>query len=514
MPLKKDEETEPLLEPLSQTHDPNMVSARSVIPHEIATSTQPGTSDQQPIEAPGARAYAATIILFLVNLLNYVDRFTIAANLQDIQKTYNIADNNSAAGLVQTIFIVGYMVTSPVFGYLGDRYPRKIIMSAGILFWAAMTLSGSFIPADQFGWFVAIRGLVGVGEASYSTIACTLIGDLFIGNRRTQMLMLFYFAIPVGSGLGYIAGKGVADAFSDWRWALRITPGLGVWSVIAIMVIIKEPRRGQAETGNRVISSQSYLEDLKALLKNKTYMCTTLGFTSIAWVVGALALWMVKLMELVYKINDKSSGNVSFIFGALTCAAGVCGVSIGTMGAQFLRRYNSKADTLVCALGNLLSAPFLYFGFICAQNHVTVAWVCVFFGETCLFLNWALVPDILMYVLIPVRRSTGNGMQMLSSHLLGDALSPLIIGAVSDKIRGGMANPDTDMSHFTSLSYSVLITTFISVIGGGFFLASSLFVEEDKQKMQDTLKFYQEVEENPDVIQPTGQRHHNPDVII
>ena len=51
-----------------------------------------------------------------------------------------------------------------------------------------------------------------------------------------------------------------------------------------------------------------------------------------------------------------------------------------------------------------------------------------------------------------------------------------------------MANPDTDMSHFTSLSYSVLITTFISVIGGGFFLASSLFVEEDKQKMQDTLK--------------------------
>ena len=78
MPLKKDEETEPLLEPLSQTYDPNVVSARSVIPHEIATSTQPGTSDQQPIEAPGARAYAATIILFLVNLLNYVDRFTIA----------------------------------------------------------------------------------------------------------------------------------------------------------------------------------------------------------------------------------------------------------------------------------------------------------------------------------------------------------------------------------------------------------------------------------------------------
>ncbi len=164
---------------------------------------------------------------------------------------------------------------------------------------------------------------------------------------------------------------------------------------------------------------------------SKTYMCITLGFTSIAWVVGALALWMVKLMELVYQINDKPSENVSFIFGAVTCAAGFCGVTVGTMGAQFYRRFNSKADTLVCALGNLLAAPFLFFGLILANNYVTVTWVCVFLGEMCLFLNWALVPDILMYVLIPVRRSTGNGMQMLSSHLLGDALSPLIIGAVS-----------------------------------------------------------------------------------
>ena len=59
---------------------------------------------------------------------------------------------------------------------------------------------------------------------------------------------------------------------------------------------------------------------------------------------------------------------------------------------------------------------------------------------------------------------------------------------VSDQIRDSMANPSSDLSHFTSLSYSVLITTFISVIGGGFFLASSIFLEEDKHKMQTTLK--------------------------
>ena len=51
-----------------------------------------------------------------------------------------------------------------------------------------------------------LRGLVGVGEASYSTVAPTIIADLFSNQLRTNMLTIFYFAIPVGSGLGYIVG--------------------------------------------------------------------------------------------------------------------------------------------------------------------------------------------------------------------------------------------------------------------------------------------------------------------
>ena len=69
-----------------------------------------------------------------------------------------------------------------------------------------MTLLGSFVPSEHFWVFVFMRGLVGVGEASYSTIAPTIIADLFSDQLRTNMLTIFYFAIPVGSGLGYIVG--------------------------------------------------------------------------------------------------------------------------------------------------------------------------------------------------------------------------------------------------------------------------------------------------------------------
>lgn len=51
---------------------------------------------------------------------------------------------------------------------------------------------------QSFGWFAFFRGLVGIGEASYSTIAPTIISDLFVGNVRSKMLAFFYFAIPVG----------------------------------------------------------------------------------------------------------------------------------------------------------------------------------------------------------------------------------------------------------------------------------------------------------------------------
>ena len=67
------------------------------------------------------------------------------------------------------------------------------------------TFIGSFMM--NFWAFLFFRALVGIGEASYSTIAPAIISDLFTKDTRSRVLALFYFAIPVGTGLGYIIGK-------------------------------------------------------------------------------------------------------------------------------------------------------------------------------------------------------------------------------------------------------------------------------------------------------------------
>uniref|UniRef100_A0A3Q1ELA3 Protein spinster homolog 1 n=1 Tax=Acanthochromis polyacanthus TaxID=80966 RepID=A0A3Q1ELA3_9TELE len=383
------------------------------------------------------RALLTVLILCYVNLLNYMDRFTVAGVLPDIEHYFGIDDEKS--GLLQTVFICSYMFLAPVFGYLGDRYNRKFIMSSGITFWSVVTLASSYTPKEHFWALLLTRGLVGVGEASYSTIAPTIIADLYVKETRTNMLSIFYFAIPVGSGLGYIVGSQVSNVAKDWHWALRVTPALGLIAVLLLLFVVKEPKRGAVEARpEHQLHQTSWLVDLQDLSKN-------------------------------------------LIFGAITCITGILGVFTGVQVSRQLRTRTPRADPLVCAAGLLLSAPFLYLAIVFAQASTVATYVFIFLGNTFLSMNWAIVADILLYVVVPTRRSTAEALQIVVSHLLGDAGSPYLIGVVSDSLRRN----DSFLWQFRSLQLSLLLCSFVAVVGGGFFLATALFIERDRERAEN-----------------------------
>ena len=81
------------------------------------------------------------LILVYVNLINYMDRSTVAGMLGHIKqdKDFNIT-HDKYLGLLQTAFVVCYMIFAPVFGYFGDRYNRKLLLTVGISFWSLSTL--------------------------------------------------------------------------------------------------------------------------------------------------------------------------------------------------------------------------------------------------------------------------------------------------------------------------------------------------------------------------------------
>ena len=276
-----------------------------------------------------------------------MDRYTIAGVLDEVQDYYDISD--SLAGFLQTVFIIFYLVFAPINGFLGDRYNRKMIMTVGVTIWVMAVLGSSFIPSNYFYIFLILRGIVGIGEASYATIAPTLIADLFTGTARSKVLMAFYSCVPVGSGLGYVVGSEVSKLTGYWQWGIRVTPGIGVLCILALVFIVEEPVRGaaEAEAGAKnatVDINSSYLEDVKYLVSVKTFVLTTIGSVLVVFTTGTLAWWAPTAIlygkaveQNVTDIHDKEfkdENDSSLIFGALTCLGGIVGVSVGIVIAQ------------------------------------------------------------------------------------------------------------------------------------------------------------------------------------
>ncbi|KAG1714264.1 Protein spinster 1 [Nymphon striatum] len=431
----------------------------------------PANNDPPQNPVP-VQAYISVAILCFINLINYMDRFTVAGVLMEIKKYYGI--DNRKGGLLQTVFICSYMVFAPLFGYLGDRYSRKAIICFGILFWSGTTLAGSFIDSSHFGAFMALRGMVGIGEASYSTLAPTIISDLFVGKRRSNTLAIFYFAIPVGSGLGYIIGSKVSSALGHWQWSLRVTPALGVVAILLLFFFLKEPNRGASEGGEH-LGATDWKTDLKALSKNLSFIWSTLGFTCVAFVVGALAWWGPNFMTLGYWVHGDNiaESNVDLIFGVITCVAGFVGVAMGSTISTFLKKKWPNADPLVCGVGMLLGTPFLFIAAVMADTNSYVSWI----WNTRINFHYLFLNSMLLF---PQEEVWHEAVQMVASHALGDAISPYIIGLISDAIKSG--DTATHTVKFKSLQYAMFLTTFVSVIGGLCFLFSALYIVRDKNR--------------------------------
>src|SRR5579872_4330851 len=153
---------------------------------------------------PGARL--ALGLLLAINMFNYIDRQVLAAVEPDIRKHFLSADSPGASfwlelndnpkfwtGCLSMAFLVSYMFLSPLFGWLGDRMSRWLLVAVGVTVWSLA--SGASGLATTFAIMFLTRCLVGVGEAAYGPVAPTVISDLYPVRRRGSVLAWFYAAI-------------------------------------------------------------------------------------------------------------------------------------------------------------------------------------------------------------------------------------------------------------------------------------------------------------------------------
>lgn len=292
--------------------------------------------------------------------------------------------------------------------------------------------------------------------------------------------------------MGYILGSSAKVAAGDWHWALRVSPVLGITAGSLILVFVPEPKRGSADQIG-VRRSTSWFCDMKALAKNRSYVFSSLASAAVSFATGAFGVWIPLYLaraQVVQKTAEACTKEIcsstdSLIFGAITCVTGLLGVVIGAATTRLCRKKTERADPLVCAVSMLGSAIFICLIFVVAKKSIVGAYVCIFIGETLLFLNWAITADILMFVVIPTRRATAVAFQSFTSHLLGDAGSPYLIGLISDALQQSYAT--SALWRFLSLGYALMLCPFIIVLGGMFFLATALFFLDDREKAEKQL---------------------------
>ena len=171
----------------------------------------------------------ALIVLTALNLLNYADRNVLFAVQPLVQDEFHLT--KAQIGYLTSAFLGFYMIAAPFVGPLADRYSRKLIIVLGALFWSGLTLLTAV--THTYTELLIRHTLVGIGEATFVTIAPTFVADLFAKKIRGRILGVFYLAIPVGSAAGYLLGGYLAPHYG-WRFPFYIAAAPGFLLAIAV----------------------------------------------------------------------------------------------------------------------------------------------------------------------------------------------------------------------------------------------------------------------------------------
>ena len=385
-----------------------------------------------------------SLILFTtINIFSYLDRFLVSAVLPAVQKEFQLTDAN--AGLLVSAFTFGYFLFSPLFGFLGDRKSRPLLMAIGISVWSLATIFTGF--SLGFWSFLLIRLFVGIGEAAFGSIAPGYIKDwkseAFAVNRA---LSVFFTAIPVGSALGFILGGFFAEYFS-WRAAFFVG---GVPGIILSYFLLRVPEIRRAP-----VATDGILRGVRTILSDRFLCLIIAGYILNTFALTGIATFVTKYGERI----GFTLGEIGTYFGVILVVTGL----VGTLGGGRLIAYAASrtkdpvaAMIRLSGINGLLGVPLVAWAFS-TQDH-TLFLVFCFFSELVLFAGMAPVNSALVMSCPPHLVTLTQGVTIFAINLFGYLPSPWIVGLLSDSWSLPLA--------MQLLSFALLFSSMLWIYGG------------------------------------------------
>ncbi|XP_009769193.1 putative sphingolipid transporter spinster homolog 2 [Nicotiana tabacum] len=415
-------------------------------------------------------------VFCVINLLNYVDRGTIASNGVNgsrktctktgtcspgsgIQGDFDLS--NFQDGVISSAFMVGLLVASPIFASLSKSVNPFRLIGVGLTVWT-LAVAGCGLSINF--WLIATcRMFVGVGEASFISLAAPFIDDNAPVAQKTAWLGIFYMCIPAGIAVGYVYG-GLVGNHLNWRWAFWIEAILML--PFAVLGLFMKPLqlKGFSHTGSKkpltspltapeeavsncnhgLLPSQEdskdgsksaptnlnqltrFWKDMKVLHLEKVYLVNVLGYIAYNFVIGAYSYWGPKAGYNIYHMK-----NADMTFGGITIVCGILGTLAGGLVLDRMNSTISNAFKLL-SVATFLGAIFCFAAFCFKNLYVFIALFAI--GELLVFATQGPVNYVCLHCVKPSLRPLSMAMSTVSIHIFGDVPSSPLVGVVQDRI--------------------------------------------------------------------------------
>ncbi|WP_296595286.1 MFS transporter [Phenylobacterium sp.] len=404
--------------------------------------------------APGARAWLVLGMLCFVYVLNFLDRQLLSILAKPIQDSLHVTDGQLGriGGLYFALF---YCLISIPVGWLADRTNRVKVLAFACALWSAATMACGL--ARNYPQLVAARMAVGVGEAGGVPPSYAIISDYFPSGRRGTALGLFNLGPPIGQALGVAFGASIAAAYS-WRHAFLVLGAVGLVAAVAVLLIVREPRRGGLDgAGEAKPEPAGFKSTVAMFFTTPTLLLVALGSGATQFVT-----YGVGNFATLFLIREKGM-TLSEVAVWYALVVGVCmggGIYVSGRVIDRLTQRSRAAYATVPAISLALAVPF-FLGFVWAPSWPLA--LLLFAAPT--FLNYFYLSSAVTLVqetVAPNQRVLSGALLLLVMNMIGLGLGPTYVGAVSDAFHAAHPDHSLQMAFYTLTPfYGVAIALFL-----------------------------------------------------
>jgi MFS family permease len=387
-------------------------------------------------------AWYVVFILMLCYTLSFVDRQILSLLVAPMKRDLGLSDTR--IGLLQGIaFALFYGLMGLPLGRLADTRNRRNVIIVGVILWSFLTAACS--AARSFWSLFLARMGVGVGEATLSPSAFSLISDYFPKEKLGGALSVYSMGIFIGSGLALIAGGSVVDAVTHmppvplpllgavapWRFTFLIVGAPGL-AIALLLYTVREPTRRQLlRTSNGIATRLRFHEVVTELkMRWRSVMGISLGMVFQSMGTYAFIAWAPSFLQRIHEWSAGQSGRalglIILIFGCLGMFAG------GRLCDHWHRKGLVEAPLRVAVVSAIGSGIFFTFAMTAKQAF----WTMLLAAPGLFFLALPIGSSYAAIQLIFPNQVRGqvSALFLLILNMGGLSLGPLLPGLLNDYV--------------------------------------------------------------------------------